>query len=70
MITTYDLESFSKIELGEPSQPEWMPEFAPLTQLRLEPVAESSDSLEARERDFSAVIGAQALARLSANRQR
>jgi hypothetical protein len=64
MVTTYDLESFSKTEFGAPAKPESTTEFTPLTELRLQPVAESSDSLEAKERDFSAVIGAQALASL------
>ena len=65
MITTYDLKSFSEIEFDEPATPEWMPEFAPPVELRLQTVAEDVHSLEAKRRDFSAVIGAQALASLS-----
>jgi hypothetical protein len=65
MITTYDLKSFSEIEFDEPAVPEWMPEYAPQAELRLQTVAEDVHSLEAIERDFSAVIGAQALASLS-----
>jgi len=65
MITTYDLKSFSEIEFDEPAMPEWMPEFAPPVELRLQTVAEDVHSLEAKRRDFSAVIGALVLAGLS-----
>ena len=66
MITTYDLESFSTIEIDEPATPEPVAEFVPAAELRLETAAESSSSMEAQERDFSAVIAAQVLAGLSA----
>jgi len=66
MITTYDLESFSTIEIDEPVTPEPMAEFVPAAQLRLETVVESSSSLKAQEPDFSAVIAAQVLAGLPA----
>jgi hypothetical protein len=45
--------------------PEWMPEFAPPVELRLQTVAEDVHSLEAKRRDFSEVVGALVLAGLS-----
>ena len=65
MITTYDLKSFSEIEFDEPAVPEWMPEYGPTTELRLQTVVEDAHSLEAIERDFSAAICEQVLARFS-----
>ncbi len=64
MITVYDLESFSTIESQELPAPQPVPEYAPAAELRLQLVAESSSSQAACERDYSAVIAAQALAKV------
>jgi len=66
MITTYDLASFSTIEVDQPVTPESIHEFVPAAELRLETVAESISSMETPGRDFSGVIAAQVLAVLSA----
>ena len=64
MITTYDLDSCSKIELDGPGAPESMPESGFATALELQ-LVEVSALLEKPEPDFGAVIAAQVLANLS-----
>jgi len=66
MITTYDLESCSAIDLddstsGEPMRP---PELAFAVELRLHEVVPMSTHQDARPRDFSGVIAGQLLAQL------
>lgn len=65
MITVYDLKSFSIIDTDDSAFLEGMPEFAPATELRLQRVAESASPQAASTRDYSGVIAAQALAKLS-----
>jgi len=66
MITTYDLESFSTIDLDEAGVSESIPEMAQATQLRLQTVAESDYAQVTTVRDYTPVIAAQLLAKLSA----
>lgn len=65
MITVYDLNSFSIIDTDDSAFPHGMPELAPATELRLQPVAESAFPQATSTRDYSGVIAAQALAKLS-----
>jgi len=65
MITVYDLNSFSIVDTDDSTLLKVLPELAPATELRLQPVAESAVPQATSTRDYSAVIAAQALARLS-----
>jgi hypothetical protein len=64
MITVYDLESFSAIDLDD--SPAGEPMFCPETcvALRLQEVAPPAPEQGACKRDFSAVIAGQLLAQL------
>ena len=62
MITTYDLESFSTIELDGPKESESMPGFENTTVLRLQTVEDAARAQLAAEADFSPVVAAQVLA--------
>jgi hypothetical protein len=62
MITTYDLESFSTIELDGPIECESMPGFDNPTALRLQTVEEAAREQPAAKTDFSPVVAAQILA--------
>jgi len=61
MITTYDLESFSSIELDGPIESESVPGFYNPTALRLQTVEEAVRAQPATETVFSPVVAAQVL---------
>lgn len=65
MITTYDIETFSTMAIGEPEVSGPTPDRAPVAAPRLQTVAEAAYEQAAAERDFSSVIAVQLLAKLS-----